>query len=109
MRMTIANIQNPVNILQQPKSSIITNPLIPNKQTDIEIEYEPVKVQTMPLQELHNNISNSCLGLLDDLLHKPSNVTWNTYIITSLQKDERYTYIAVLLILLALITFLLNR
>jgi hypothetical protein len=38
MSDNIINIQNPIPILQQPKSKIITNILIPNEQKEIEYE-----------------------------------------------------------------------
>lgn len=105
----IINIRNPINILSQPKSSLDTNPLIPNKQDTFEIE-QPISGETIarvPFHELNQNIAKSCTEFLDDILNKPEDIAWNNYIIISLQKDNRYPYIGIMLLVVSIFTFML--
>ena len=141
------DIQNPVNILQQPKAKLTTNVLIPSNETtvngsvndsvkvlqspsnikttafipDNQKEKEIIEltkdinniivenynknitssVQNLSLSEINKNISTSCIGILDDALNKPKHVTWGEYIQIILKKDQRYTYIGILLIFIA--------
>lgn len=104
----IINIRNPTNILQQPKSAIITNPLIPNTHSNIDIEYINNHKEKSAIQQLHSNIASSCIGLLDDLLQKPSSTTWNEYIIVVLKKDDRYNYIGILILVVAFFILLIK-
>ncbi len=99
---------SPIPILQQPKSEIITNPLIIPKEIEIEnesdneIKENSKTIFDMTLGEINKNISSSFLGVCEDLLNKPKEEKWNNYIFIILQKDNRYTF----LILLCLFIFL---
>jgi len=149
------DIQNPVNILQQPKAKLTTNVFInSNKNTpkdlsndspkdspkdspndsvtvsnikttafipDIQKEKEIIQltndinniieenynknitssIQNLSLSEINKNISTSCIGILDDALNKPTHITWGEYIQIILKKNQRYTYIGILLIFIA--------
>jgi hypothetical protein len=114
----IINIQNPVPILQQERSSITTNPFIPNEQKEMELRMMDVEankiieeaykknkttsISYLSIQDINKNISSSTIGVLDDLFKKPPHVPWSDYLLNIIQKDQRYTYIGVLLILIAI-------
>jgi hypothetical protein len=120
----IINISNPVSILQQQSSQIITNPFIPNDQkikeleqldkeaSDIiEQEYNKNKttsIANLSIKEINKNISLSCIGLLDDLFVKPNDISWSIYIPMIIQKDQRYAYIGVLFIIIAIFILLIR-
>jgi hypothetical protein len=112
--MSIANILNPTSILQQPKSSITTNPFIPNEQKEFEVEnldtqtsdeYPRSDINKQTIKQINQNISSSFIGLIDDLFSKPTDVPWKHYILIVIQKDQRYTYLGILILLIA--TYLL--
>ena len=109
---TIANIQNPVNILQQERSKITTNPFIPNEQKTMEFEaidhesneiikraYEKNNIYNFSIKQINENISKSTIGFLDDLFIKPENNNWIEYLQIILLKEERYVYFGFLLIM----------
>jgi hypothetical protein len=107
----MSNIVNPQPILQQDKSSMVTsNPLIPNEQKEREIivtdsnsninTSNKTTVKNMSIQDINKKIGSSVIGFFDDLFLKPENVPWKEYLPTILQKDERYTYIGILCILI---------
>lgn len=114
---TILNLQNPQPILQQDRSNIVTNPFIPNDQKEkelqtinkeandiIEREYNKNKTSSIlnqPIKDINKNIAGSVIGILDDLFNKPDDTEWTAYIQTILQKDQRYAYIGILFILIA--------
>jgi hypothetical protein len=110
----IANIRNPQNVLQEPRSKITTNPFIPEAQRTAELDQiqdqanaiieqqylanRTSTIQNMSLKEIMRNISNSVIGFLDDVLNKPGNIRWRDYIPKILKQDQRYTYIGFVLI-----------
>lgn len=115
----IRGLVNPQPILQQDKSSIVTtNPFIPNEQktreltelqnqanTIIEDAYKENKTSTiayMSITDISKNLSTSVSGLFDDLFTKPNDIPWNVYIPMILQKEQRYAYLGILLILISL-------
>ena len=120
----IANIQNPVPILQQERSQIITNPFIPNVQKEKELEtidkqandiieqaYNKNKtnsIANLSVSDINKNLSQSVIGFLDDLFLKPQDVPWKTYLPMILQKDQRYTYIGILFIIIAFYMLLIH-
>ena len=53
-------------------------------------------------------MSNSFIGLLDDLLNKPDHLDWINYIVIVVKKEERYNYLAVLLFFIALYILLIK-
>jgi hypothetical protein len=113
---------NQLQILQQEKSSITTNPFIPNEQRLLElesietdankiIENEYLKnktssIKNKTLQEINQNISNSIIGIIDDLFKKPNETSWNIYVIEICTKEQRYAYIGVFLIMISILLYL---
>ena len=123
---TIINVTNPVPILQQPKSSIVTtNPFIPNEVKEMELEEidkranEIIREQyrsaqasglgNMTIKQIGRNISTTCIGLLDDMFTKPEDVSWSVYFPQIVQKDGRYGYIGILMIIIALLLLLFEK
>jgi hypothetical protein len=120
----IANISNAVPILQQERSQITTNPFIPNSQKIkeleeldkdaaeiIESEYNKNKttsIYNLSIKEINKNISSSVIGFLDDLFKKPKDIPWRLYLPMIIQKDQRYTYIGVLFIIIAIYMLLVK-
>lgn len=86
-------VQNPTPILQQQKAEITTNPYIQPKPEPTET---PKKSPTY--SEINRNVSKTVLGLIDDLFDKPDDIPWTKYIQIILDKDDRYNYIAVLIV-----------
>jgi hypothetical protein len=121
----IQNIQNPFPILQQPKSEITTNPFISNEQKIIEIEeiqkeankiiedvYKENKISGLKyttFSDINSRISDSIIGILNDLFEKPNDVSFFEYIQTIFLKEQRYAYIGVFLIFIALIISILRN
>ena len=101
----IANISNPIPILQQESSNITTNTLIPKIST---IEVEPQQKKIFQI-EYFTKISSSFIGLFDDLFVKPVDVPWLDYLQTIIKKDQRYYYIGIFLIALAILISLLQQ
>lgn len=121
----IVNIQNPIPILQQPKSTIVTtNPFIPNEVKEMELEMidrEANKIieeqyrqsqasglGNMTVKQIGRNISVSCVGILDDLFAKPQDKAWGQYLPEIFQKDGRYGYIGILFIIIAALSMLFS-
>jgi hypothetical protein len=112
-------IQNPINILQQEKSSITTNPFVQPKtyeyiqdtnKENTQKENIPKKDTPKPptFYDINKKLSTSIMGLIDDLFEKPDDIPWLKYIQMILDKDERYTYLTVLFIFTTLFIILLN-
>lgn len=87
-----------IPILQQPKSNIITNPLIIPKEDPEEINdmNENNDISDMTLSQINQNVSSSFLGLCQDILQKPKEERWNNYIFIIIQKDNRYKFLLIL-------------
>ena len=112
--MNIINIQNTQPILLQERSKITTNPFIPNEQKEMELsilnkesndilikKHNQSKFTNLSIQQINANISKSVIELMDDLFKKPESKSWIEYIKEIMQKDDRYSYIGILLILIA--------
>lgn len=112
--MSVININNPEPILLQERSNITTNPFIPNEQKEMELSIldkeandilidknKQSKFTNLSIQQINKNISKSVIGLMDDLFTKPESRSWIEYIKEIMQKDDRYSYIGILLILIA--------
>jgi hypothetical protein len=113
----IVNITNPTPILKQERSRITTNPFIPNEQRILELEqldksankiieesYNKNKtnsIANLNLRDVSKNISSSFIGISEDLFNKPKDVKWVDYIFLIFQKDQRYAYIGVVLLMIA--------
>jgi len=117
MSNQIVNITNPIPILQQERSQITTNPFIPNEQQTLELEQLDTKanqiieetynknktnsIANLNLRDISKNISSSFIGILDDLFNKPEDIKWIDYIFFIFQKDQRYAYIGIVLLMIA--------
>lgn len=113
----IVNITNPIPILQQERSQITTNPFIPNEQQTLELQeldkraneiieesYNKNKtnsIANLNLRDISKNISSSFTGIFDDLFNKPEDTKWVDYLFLIFQKDQRYAYIGVVLLMIA--------
>lgn len=116
---SIVNIQNPIPILQQPKSSVIKNILIPNEQQEVEYEIIDTKekekldeenekmkktgIKYTSFATLHTRISESILGVIVDFFEKPKDEYWIEHIPNIFIKDQRYAYIGMFLVIIAII------
>lgn len=104
----IINLQNPVPILHQPKSSIITNTLIPKNDTyEVSVSKKEFKIKNK-ISEMNSNISNSILGVLLDFFDKKEDMTWIQHFKYIFLKEQRYKYIGLFLIIISLILYLIN-
>lgn len=111
-------VQNPINILQQEKSSITTNPFVqPRSYTIQDTTQDNNTIQDTPKEnipkpptfyDINKKLSTSIMGLIDDLFEKPDDIPWLKYIQMILDKDERYTYLTVLFIFTTLFIILIN-
>jgi hypothetical protein len=91
---------NPKPILQQTKSKITTNPFI--KETGFDAPVNPT------FNKINENVSVTFIGILDDLFNKPDNESWNSYLPKILSKEQRSSYLAVLLFFIALYILLIK-
>lgn len=116
---------DPVPILQQQPSEITTNSFIPQEQRIKElsiIEEQANKlveeayfqnrnssIRFQSIDQINKNISGSVIGIIDDILRKPSEISWNTYIVYIFQKEQRYAYIGILLIFISVLLYIFNK
>lgn len=114
----IVNLQNAFPILQQPRSNITTNPFIPNEQKEFEIEVleknaneiiekaylsnKTSSISNLSLKNIVHNTANSFIGFMNDLFDKPKDKKIIEHIINILEKEQRYAYIGLILIIIAL-------
>lgn len=122
----IANLIPPKPILQQQKSSlVVTNPFIPNEQKAQELEAvqkeandivrvayqqnQTSSIQNQSLGQLNKNISQSVIGLLDDIFKKPDDIPWKHYLPMIIQKEQRYTYIGILLVFISIFFLIVKQ
>ena len=101
-------LQNPINILQQEKSSITTNPFVQPKTNIQNDTPKNIKVKPPTFFDINQKLSTSIMGLIDDIFEKPDDIPWIKYLQIILEKDERYTYLTVLFIFTSLFIILLN-
>ena len=117
------NIQAVQPILQEQKSDIVTNPFISDtykiaELNDIQKHANDIfeeqynknmtnSIQNLSLYDINKNITSSCVGLLDDVLNKPYDIGWIEYIQIIFKKNQRYAYIGILLIIIALFILIL--
>jgi hypothetical protein len=118
----IVNLQNPIPILQQPKSEIITNKLIPNrqkveeyeiidnielrKQQEQKIKLENNGIKYASFATIHTRISESIIGIITEIFDKPYNEGIFEHINNTFTKNQRYAYIGLLLIMISIILYL---
>jgi hypothetical protein len=102
----LQEFKNPTNILQQPKSKLVSNTFIKPVQ-EISVPTGNKQIPTQ-FQTFNKAFSASIIGILDDLLHKPSGTSWPSYLSTIIKKDQRPTHIGILFLVLALLFILLK-
>ena len=119
----IVNLQNPIPILLQQKSDIVTNPFIPESQRDEEIEIiqkkandiieqkynENENLPTMSIKSINKNLSKSVIEFIDDCFEKPNDISWVNYIPSIIQKKQRYMYFGIILIFIAIFLLLVQK
>lgn len=114
-----------IPILQQPKSSMTTNILIPNEQKEEnyeivdKIELEKLNKRKEELQktsikytsfgDIHKRISESVLGIMTEIFDKREDDKWVEHIKNTFTKDQRYAYIGILLIIISIIIIVLRK
>lgn len=101
LQNTTLPLSNPEPILQQTKSTITTNPYIVPANVD-------VKPVNPTFTDINKGISQSFVGLLDDLFNKPDDANWDDYLKMIIAKDNRFNYLAVLLFFIALYILLVK-
>lgn len=124
MSTEIAGIAKEAPILQQPKSSLVTtSPFIPNEQKELELHvleqeannivedaYNSNKtssISDLSVRQILRNTGTSLSGLFNDLFVKPDDVSWLPYLSIIVQKDQRYAYLGLVLILVAIVKALM--
>lgn len=112
-------------ILQQEKSFIVTNPFIPQKQQEKELQVieksansivenayqqnQTSSIANVSLKNLTKNSSKAISGFFDDLFVKPQGTPWIKYLSHILFKDQRYAYIGFVLIFIALLIYVFKN
>lgn len=107
----ILPLNSPINILRQSKAKITTNPFIKPLDSDTSTEQfeEPQKKhKNIPFTEINENLSLNFIGFIDDIFNKPDDDNWINYLTVILNKDDRYTYFAIFLFLVALMIIYFN-
>lgn len=103
IQYAILPLNSPINILRQSKAKMTSNPFIkPIDESDIILE-DIVKHKNIEFGEINDNISLNFMGFMDDIFNKPDDENWINYLKIILNKDDRYSYFAILLFLIALI------
>lgn len=92
-------LSNPKPILQQTKSIITTNPFI------IPTESKP---DTITFKDINKGVSETFIGIFDDLFNKPTDANWDDYLKMIIAKDDRFKYLIVLLFFIALYILLIK-
>lgn len=92
-------LSNPKPILQQTKSIITTNPFI------IPTENKP---ETITFKDINKGVSETFIGIFDDLFNKPNDENWGDYLKMITAKDDRFRYLIVLLFFIALYILLIK-
>lgn len=122
----IINITTPIPILQQNTSSINTNPFLmdnnkiniikSDSQTENDIENENQKerekeniyMTNLDIEYFFKDFSINIIDFLNDLLDKPNDDSWISYLVYILYKNNRYTYIGILSIIIALMIYIIE-
>ena len=103
----ISNNTTAPNVNQKeiiPNNTILVDPQTRIDALQRKADNEMLIEQTpkfLSLKSLGNNVSNTLLGILDDLFTKPDNIDWMNYISQILLKDDRFTFFGVFILVLA--------
>lgn len=87
-----------------PNNTILVDPQARIDALQMKADNEMLIEQTpklLSLEGLGNNVSNTLLGILDDLFTKPDNISWMPYLSQILLKDDRFTFFGIFIIVLA--------
>jgi hypothetical protein len=110
-------------ILKQSRADFITTGLVSaegreNELREIEVEANNImskvfdeknkSIKHMTLQEILTNTSDTCIGIVTDLTHKPSETPWGEYIQVVLSKEKRYVYIGIILVVMSIWIYLMR-
>jgi hypothetical protein len=94
-----------------PNNTILIDPemrinLLQQKANE-EVKFKE-KNEKLSFDKINNRLSNALLDILDDFYTKPDNINWFPYISQTLQKDDRFTYLGIFLLILALFISLIR-
>ena len=101
----IVNLHNPVPILQQKPNSITTNTLIPKN-------FQPISNHESQIQNkiikdsINTKISSDIIEFFNEFYTKPDDEPWSKYIIKISSKKNRFVYIGIFFISIAIYIFL---
>lgn len=105
----IVNLHNPVPILQQKPSSITTNTLIPKNFQQIDQESLNFKVQnTNNTNSINQKISSDIIEFFNEFYTKPDDENWSNYIVKISSKKNRFIYVGIFFISIAIYIFYKN-
>lgn len=111
-------------ILKQSRADFVTTGLIPAEERkkelkELEVEANEIvdnvfkerqqSIRYMTLQEILTNTSDAMMGIISDLTNKPKETNWGEYLGVTLTKDNRYTYIGIVLVFFAIYFLLMRR
>ena len=96
-------VNSPVPILQQQKAQMTTNPFIRSVEQVNETETE--KIPSNP--KINSQLSISIIGFMDDCLNKPDDIEWKHYAPIILHKENRFTYIFILVLFIVLFVIMM--
>jgi hypothetical protein len=93
-----------LSILQQPKSEIFSGKPA-NQEQVVYLDTVPQNslLRNTPVESVPSKIASSITGCMDDLLANPS------HFLEAFTKDDRYAYIGIFLIILAVIFYIVSN
>ena len=77
IKTDISNLKTPVNILLQPMSKITKTGVAGPPSQPME---KSTNVTDMSVKEIASGVSNSIIGILDDLFTKPDSESWISFL-----------------------------
>lgn len=103
--LTLDKLTSPTPILQQSKSTIVTNPFITEDQKQKELA--DLQRQANAIFDNHSfvlpkKMSSSFINVLDDILNKPQAVNWGQYLFQIITKDNRFFYLGILFLIIGI-------
>lgn len=99
------NVSNPIPILQQQKADFTTNAYLSKiyiDNTDNTDNDKQIIENPLINNSINKNLSMCIMGLIDDCINKPDDITWIQYTPIILQKDNRFTYLLIFIIFIVL-------
>lgn len=89
-------LNNPIPILQQQKAEITTNPFIKSPKV-----YDTTSSSTST-PKVNSQLSIALIGFMDDCFSKPDDIEWKHYGPMIFKKDNRFTYIFIVVLFIVL-------